>query len=403
MSSSRDSKAVEPVKKSTYRRWDPKERKWVDEPVSTVKAYTPPAPPVNKDPSDAVVNYVHRAFRPKKLKAICELDQQQFGEYGTYHDLGVFRGDPHFYWYQDNGADVLGIAHLDTVQKIRDCSFAKTNAGLIVYSGGLDDRLGAYVILELLPALGIKVDWLLTTNEECCNSSAADFKLADVGVTKQYNWMFQFDRGGTDVVMYQYETQPLKRLVEESGARVGNGSFSDICQLAHLGCVGFNWGVGYQQYHTAKSHAWLDDTLMMVARFYKFYWNNHNDFLVYEKPKNPTGRYWRGSGGKTTYTYNADNDEWGWGGDGMYWSKPWTKKDDSKKEPPPKMEPGVALDEKEWLADYEAWWREQNAEWVKADCDHYILPDDEATFVKEQECVVCRACGLEFGWSRLPL
>ncbi|MES2089125.1 MAG: hypothetical protein V4532_03950, partial [Pseudomonadota bacterium] len=38
---------------------------------------------------------------------------------------------------------------------------------------------------------------------------------------KEYNWMIQFDRGGTDVVMYQYETEKLCGLVEDAGARVG--------------------------------------------------------------------------------------------------------------------------------------------------------------------------------------
>jgi hypothetical protein len=201
---------------------------------------------------------------------------QDFSDYATRVDLEPLgRSDRRFYYYKDNGADVLGIAHLDSVQQNGRCTVMDTTGGPIACSGVLDDRLGAYVILELLPALGIKCDWLLTTDEEMCQSTASDF----YSEGKDYNWMFQFDRGGTDVVMYDYETDYLVELVEESGADVGRGSYSDIADLEHLGCAGFNWGVGYRDYHSSRGHAWLMDTFLMVARFERFYKANVNTFL----------------------------------------------------------------------------------------------------------------------------
>ncbi len=129
----------------------------------------------------------------------------------------------------------------------------------------------------MLPKLGITCDWLLTTDEEIGQSTAEDFE-----TEKAYNWTFQFDRAGTDVVMYDYETPDLVELVEKAGARVGQGSFSDICYLEHLGCAGFNWGVGYEDYHSPRSHAWLEDTFRMVARFAKFYNANKDEWMPYE-------------------------------------------------------------------------------------------------------------------------
>lgn len=229
-----------------------------------------------RQPSKAAKRRVRDAFDSQMLATICVADD--FGSYARRVDLPDSRsGRKRFFYYQDNGSDILAIAHLDSVQDDGTCTVVNTAAGPLALSGTLDDRLGAYVILDLLPKLGVTCDWLLTTDEEIGQSTAECFD-AD----KTYNWMFQFDRGGTDVVMYEYETPELVELVESSGARVGIGSFSDICLLNHLGCVGFNWGVGYQDYHGPRAHAWLDDTFRMVARFVKFYNANASTALRYD-------------------------------------------------------------------------------------------------------------------------
>jgi hypothetical protein len=230
----------------------------------------------HRQPSKAAKRKVSEAFEAERLADICTRDD--FSDYGRRYDLEDGRdGHKRFFYYADNGSDILAVAHLDSVQDDGICQITSTAAGLLATSGTLDDRLGAYVILELLPKLGITCDWLLTTDEEIGDSTAACF-----GPKKTYNWMFQFDRGGTDVVMYEYETKELVELVEDCGARVGMGSFSDICLLDHLGCVGFNWGVGYEDYHSPRAHAWLDDTFRMVARFTKFYKTNATVSLPYE-------------------------------------------------------------------------------------------------------------------------
>lgn len=221
---------------------------------------------------------VRDAFDPAMLATICTT--WDFDSYAKRVDLpNSTSGRKRFYYYKDNGSDILAVAHLDSVQDDGTCTVVDTAAGPLAVSGTLDDRLGVYVILELLPKLGITCDWLLTTDEEIGQSTAGDFYPEDMH--KSYNWMFQFDRGGTDVVMYDYETPDLCDLVEASGARVGMGSFSDICMLEHLECAGFNWGVGYQDYHGPRAHAWLDDTFRMVARFVKFYNANAAKVFTY--------------------------------------------------------------------------------------------------------------------------
>lgn len=242
----------------------------------------------NNKPSAAQkrLRRVKEAFRAEDLIRICS--QTDFGEYASRHDLPMYpssrswwRGSTgdRFFYYQDNGSPILAVAHLDHVQADPTCAVVETADGPLALSGALDDRLGAYVILELLPALGVRVDWLLTTNEEMGDSTAQDF-FPD---HKQYNWMIEFDRGGTDVVMYQYESPETRELVKAVNARVGVGSYSDIADLDHLGCVGFNWGVGYQDYHSKRSHAFLNDTFEMVAKFLRFYQLNADVHLPYSE------------------------------------------------------------------------------------------------------------------------
>ena len=250
--------------------------------ITTATVPTPPPPTKRRQPSKALKRRVREAFDGERLQQICTMND--FSNYAERFDLEDSPRDGHkrFFYYQDNGSDILAIAHLDTVQDDHMCQITDTAAGLLATSGALDDRLGAYVILELLPKLGIKCDWLLTTDEEIGQSTAECFD-----TTKNYNWMFQFDRGGTDVVMYQYENDDLVEMVNECGARVGLGIFSDICLLEHLGCTGFNWGVGYEDYHSERSHAWLDDTFRMVARFVKFYQENATLSLPYKYEEEP--------------------------------------------------------------------------------------------------------------------
>jgi hypothetical protein len=167
---------------------------------------------------------------------------------------------------------VLAVAHLDTVvsQKGRAPRFRSTEKGPLITSGALDDRLGAYVILHLLPKLGVTCDWLLTVGEESAASTAEFFKPG-----KNYDHVIEFDRGGTDVVMYQYEDGPSRRAVQASGAAVGAGSFSDIAYLEHLGVKAFNWGVGYRgDYHSERGYAYLRDTFAMVEKYLRFHAQN---------------------------------------------------------------------------------------------------------------------------------
>lgn len=310
-------------------------------------------PDEREEPREPVTNRgrILAAFDRDELSRICTMPERRFARAFGMRRVKVNRPTPKwrsgtavqaaprvgacpddFYAFRDNGASVLAVAHLDTVvwPVERMCDFAETADGTVVHSGALDDRLGAYVILDMLPKLGINVDVLLTTGEESGRSTAEFFEPPD---GKEYNWIIEFDRGGTDVVMYQYDSRDMDEIVRASGARVGNGSFTDICYLDHLGVKAFNWGVGYQQYHTVRGYAYLEDLFEMLNFFMRFHAEWGELRLEHDPKDRKSGRNWRTQSG--SYFGKGSSRRHGRGGG---WPAPsssrswWDDRDDKKKD-----------------------------------------------------------------------
>ena len=167
-------------------------------------------------------------------------------------------------FFKDNGAKILAVAHLDTVLD----GVPDFQGDLVLNCPQLDDRLGLWTIGHLLPSLGCpNYDILLTDGEECGRSTAKHFGSK---YPKEYNWIFEFDRAGMDVVMYDYEDIECRDLLEGYGFDVGWGSFTDICSLEHLGVKAFNFGVGYHHQHSWNCYADLEETMLMAQAFVEF-------------------------------------------------------------------------------------------------------------------------------------
>lgn len=211
--------------------------------------------------------------RRKSLRALqCPLEFQQLrkrclASIRDFQSEGEVSHTPDgCYVYRDNGASVLAVAHLDVMQSSPRHFGTRKGESDVIYNTQLDDRLGAWIILDVLPSMGISVDVLLTEGEESCRSTAAHF-----WPEKQYNWLVEFDRSGTDVVMYDYETEELVELLETQGNEVGQGTYSDISVMEHLGVAGFNWGIGYYDNHFRNSHFKVSECKEAISYFAKFY------------------------------------------------------------------------------------------------------------------------------------
>jgi hypothetical protein len=260
---------------------------------------------------------VTEAFDRDLLGDVCVMPEEEFGEAYGLTRVNIPERDPrfndHFYFFGDYGSRVLAVAHLDTVADAdaRVARFIHTEAGEVVFSRALDDRLGAYTILELLPEVGIEYDILLTVGEEM-GSSTAEFFDAPEGRT--YDWIIEFDRGGTDVVLYQYEDATTIAATRATGAHVAQGIFSDISYMEHVGVKAWNWGVGYRDYHGPKSHAYLDDYFSMIARYLKFHQQNYgvNSYPHDIEEADP----WYGRArGRNSYSSSRSSSAWSWDDD----------------------------------------------------------------------------------------
>ena len=175
------------------------------------------------------------------------------------------------------GHKVLAVAHLDSVCK--PTHFWMNHKYLACPT--IDNRLGAWVILHGLAAMGIETDILLCDDEEKGQSTAQDFVLPE-GV--EYNWMFSFDRTGTDVACYQYLDKEFTETLGAYGLIAARGSYSDIASLDHLGVRGINVGCGMYDYHSEASYCNLDELRLQLARFAAFYRAHHATRFEYVKP-----------------------------------------------------------------------------------------------------------------------
>ena len=184
-------------------------------------------------------------------------------------------------WYTDNQADVLGIAHLDYVPQTKHFDSVRILPGnnRIIYSGQLDNRLGVYTLLDVLTKFGCTYDVLLTSDEERCNSTARFFD-----TSKVYRWIFSFDRAGaSDVALYQYQDDQTSKAVQSVGLRPAQGSYSDIVELGHLGCNGFNWCNGLVDGHSPTAHVSESVYLSCIYKFLHF-WDLYSGTHFPHKP-----------------------------------------------------------------------------------------------------------------------
>ena len=168
----------------------------------------------------------------------------------------------------DRGTKILFIAHLDTVLTPQ----IKRITNKRIYAQGLDDRLGCYAAFNLSKELG--ADLLLTDNEESMASTAEFHKC------KSYNWVVEFDRGGSDVVTYELDNKKFRGAIKQFWG-LGIGSFSDIAFLNTKACC-MNVGVGYKKAHSEDSYVDLLVYNEQMKKFREFFGINKDRKFIAE-------------------------------------------------------------------------------------------------------------------------
>ena len=242
-----------------------------------------------------------KEFNLERMREIFFAPVPWFEQFGTKTDT------PHGpLVYKDNGADVLCVCHLDSVQDRKH--FRVRESKQTVHSAQVDDRVGAYVLLEMLPKLGVNVDWLFTVGEEKGQSSAEYFK-----TDKKYNWMMEPDRTGDDAVLYQYgyhSDKEWRAVLIEAGFKLATGSFTDISVLEGLGCKGVNVGVGYYDYHSISGYVRLDILSKQMEKFANFWKLNKNTHFPHKKVEYKQTQFPVQAGGYYDYSGKPYVSEW---------------------------------------------------------------------------------------------
>jgi hypothetical protein len=246
-------------------------------------------------------------FDPQKLRARCLArtagllaGRSSFGPAATDKSW-ITNSD---YTFIDNHSNILAVGHCDFVEHVPTFSRASLVGERVYFSPAMDDRLGVYTILDVLPQLGLTYDVLLTDNEEKGLSTAESFIPPD---GKQYNWIFEFDRRGTGAVFYQYDHTAISDAAKDY-FKHEIGTFSDI-SLLDLKCGGINVGTGYYHEHNYYCHMILSDWEDQVQRFIRFYRRYKDTRFPYAGGSRRYSRYSYG-GGSTYYPSRGYDDDY---------------------------------------------------------------------------------------------
>jgi hypothetical protein len=242
------------------------------------------------------------SFDLEVLRTICTISIDDFDVLGQRLNT---KDGSFIYIYGGPDAKILAVAHRDTVCKAGFFKYDARNHR--VYTPTLDDRLGCCIVLDTLRRVLPEgsYDILLTEGEETGRSTAKHFIPP---VDREYNWMFQFDRGGVDAVHYQYTDRDwldaLKNDKTGLGCDIAAGMMSDICYLERLGVCGVNVGTAYYKYHSINAFADLREAEMMIDRFAQFFVEYYmTKFEHDEKSYGKYGRKQQYSGSYNTIGY----------------------------------------------------------------------------------------------------
>lgn len=161
--------------------------------------------------------------------------------------------------FKDNGADVLFVAHLDTVQNPKPRPVGYNPTLREIHHPCLDNRLGLLAVRALVPKVFTQpYDILFTTGEESGKSTAKDFVKKHADILKRYKVAINFDRGYDSPALYgALLDKEWKKAVAALGWKPERGIFSDTTILADAGLRIANLPCGMRDYHSKKAWAGL--------------------------------------------------------------------------------------------------------------------------------------------------
>jgi len=215
----------------------------------------------------------------------------------------------HFLYRETSGATVLAVAHMDVVSESSSFDSFSTPDDIMVFSPALDDRLGVFTMTHLLKQFGLEMDLLFTTDEERCSSTAEEF--VDY-CGKDYNWIVGLDRKGSDVVLYDYDTNTdFVDALKAAEFKLSLGSFSDISYMEPMQTSAFNMGIGYHFQHTNKCCASMLELAGQLRKLKSFFDAfSETKFTHTPEPRTLSGAATWSAPGKWSGIRKSNRDPW---------------------------------------------------------------------------------------------
>jgi len=234
-----------------------------------------------------LIRKINKSLNYERLLEVCRVaDDDMFDwlaqqpEVAQEKDVyvGSFNGRA-TYIYVKRGANILGVAHVDTVLDFKWADMITFPDGAkIIYSPSLDDRVGVWLLLELSHFM--QFDMVFTTDEEQGASTITDWQ--ENNSEKKYNWAFQFDRGYDDIALYDfyYNREFREDVSMTTGSGVDFGSYTCVSSLNKF--CGMNIGKVFEGAHTKDCRVkstWIENA---VLKFVKFYMKKRDEKYEYK-------------------------------------------------------------------------------------------------------------------------
>lgn len=272
------------------------------------------------------------------LKSLFTFEQEGLHDFlldillDLYGDDNVIEDHGQFLFAKGN-TDVLLVAHLDTVHKVKptlDEIFYDQEKGIMWSPRGIggDDRCGVHIILNILFS-GYRPHIAFTWNEEIgCVGSRNMVTVFDPRSTMgaNINFAIQFDRRGhKEAVYYNLYNPEFEQYITSFGFDTKIGSFTDICEICpEWNCAGVNLSAGYANEHTTNEMvfvATIQDTFTKACAILDDQAAKPQYFEYKELPKKSyTNQYYTDQGFSPAYAgYSWDDED-------EYWDKVWNPK-----------------------------------------------------------------------------
>ena len=221
-------------------------------------------------------------------------------------------------------------AHMDTVWETsvgHEVFYdRKKNVMVNLRGGGYDDKVGIFMILELLET-GYRPHVIFCANEETGSLGAEALVRAYPKCPfDDCRFIIMLDRRGhMDCVFYDCENDEFEEYCEKFGFKTAWGSFTDICTLCPAwGMAGVNFSVGYVDEHTANEKLYVGTMFETLKKVSKILDQSEEDIPFFNYIPSPYAfRYgrWNYAGGKSHHYcgsyYDFEKDytygEGGWG------------------------------------------------------------------------------------------